>query len=158
MKHELLSRIAGISLFAMVFLAVANLPAAQAAGPSGPCSGVILSGSYGFSQEGTLAVLGPATAVGMFTSDGRGSITGTETIAVASQYLIFPDQFTGTYTINPNCTGTLAYIVTMPDGQKMPRSAAFVITGLLLDEIKIMSTDKGDAFAGVARRIGFKTN
>ena len=58
-------------------------------------------------QLGTLNGL-PATQVNRIVSDGNGSATGSGT-AVVNGVVSFP-VITATYTINPDCTGTLTSV------------------------------------------------
>ena len=72
------------------------------------CTNASLKGSYAFKVDGTnvsnpYLPLGPFAAVGKNTYDGRGHMTGV--IIVSSNGSIIPATYTGTYTVNSNCTG-----------------------------------------------------
>jgi hypothetical protein len=72
------------------------------------CTNASLNGSYAFKVDGTNVTnpylpLGPFAAVGKNTYDGRGHMRGV--ITVSSNGSIIPATYTGTYTVNANCTG-----------------------------------------------------
>jgi len=72
------------------------------------CSNASLKGSYAFNVDGTnvsnpYLPLGPFAAVGKNTYDGRGHLRGV--ITVSSNGSIIPATYTGTYTVDVNCTG-----------------------------------------------------
>ena len=72
------------------------------------CTNASLNGSYAFKVDGTNVAnpylpFGPFAAVGKNTYDGRGHMNGV--ITVSSNGSIIPATYTGTYTVNANCTG-----------------------------------------------------
>ncbi len=69
------------------------------------CSNASLSGSFGFTATGTVASVGPVAQVGRQTFDGEGNTAGTGTISANGN--ILRGTFTGTYTVDPDCTGSL---------------------------------------------------
>ena len=84
------------------------------------CSNHTLRGDYGFLASGERR-LGPTlekfTASGVWTFDGGGAFTfgagdGLHGALTGSQPTA--EGLTGTYTINPNCTGTLAFQPPLP--------------------------------------------
>ena len=74
------------------------------------CSLAGAAGNWSFTDSGSVIGVGPRTAVGVFTLDGAGNATNG--IATSSlNGLIYDETFSGTYTVNSDCTGTLtAYI------------------------------------------------
>ena len=64
------------------------------------CSNATLHGSYGFHATGTGFV-----DIGRFVFDGNGGLTGKISIRVTGTN-IGPLQFTGTYSVAPDCTVT----------------------------------------------------
>jgi hypothetical protein len=69
------------------------------------CSDNDMAGGYGFSFHGTnLDLKVSFVMVGRFETDGKGNIKGTESDSVNGRTTRGP--FNGTYTINPNCTGS----------------------------------------------------
>lgn len=89
--------------FAVLFAGV--IPAAHAAN----CSTEKAAGNWGFTLSGTaiLPGAGPVlvAAVGEFEADEIGNLAGTEARSVGGGYA--DETFTGTWTVNPDCTGTL---------------------------------------------------
>ena len=95
-----LTFLAGL-LFAAIMLNAA--PTAQA----GQCSFAGAAGKYGFTLTGTLLLPTgpvPAAAIGGATLDVGGNASGTEARNVGGSFA--DETFTGTYTVNPDCTGT----------------------------------------------------
>jgi hypothetical protein len=74
----------------------------------GVCSDASLQGSYGFRVEGTnvsnsALPSGPFAALGKNTYDGHGVMQGE--IVVSANGAIFSVPYSGTYTLNTDCTG-----------------------------------------------------
>jgi hypothetical protein len=55
-------------------------------------------------SNGSLIGIGPAAATGIVTFDSKGSFSGSQTRSVNGD--VADETFTGTYTINSDCTGT----------------------------------------------------
>jgi hypothetical protein len=81
-------------------LVILSLPIGMQAQDARHCSNETLHGSYGFHATGTGFV-----AVGRFVFDGNGGLTGKLFIRVPGTN-IGPLEFTGTYSVNPDCTVT----------------------------------------------------
>lgn len=114
----------GIAILAGVMIlgfAVANLPGRHIAGASipvvradGGCSVASLKGPYAVARQGTLVTSVPAlglvapapwTEVALVNIDGAGSFSGKATVNIGGAVLS-DVPFTGTYTVNSDCTGT----------------------------------------------------
>jgi hypothetical protein len=84
---------------------VANLP-----GPT--CSEATLQGTYRFDYEG-FEIRGngvvPFSLAGFEVYDGNGQVHGVATTVVNGQIVSRDEPFSGTYNVNPNCTGTVTY-------------------------------------------------
>ena len=84
-----------------------------------------LHGTYVVSGTGTVVGGGPLTAVGLHTWDGHGNTNATYTASVNGN--IFTGvTVTGSYSVNPDCTGSLAEsdgshynFVVSPDGNNL---------------------------------------
>jgi hypothetical protein len=78
--------------------------------PAAACTDASLSGTYGISwgwpQEMYAATGNEAMVVGQLTADGKGNLTGTETVSYEKS--IQTVTVTGTYTVAANCTGTIS--------------------------------------------------
>ena len=93
-----------ISFFLGITLLALFASHAQAA----PCSLNGAAGKYGFTLTGvviTQAGAIPIAAVGGANLDASGNATGVESRSVGGGFA--DETFTGSYTVNPDCTGTL---------------------------------------------------
>jgi hypothetical protein len=69
------------------------------------CSNASLHGSYGLHATGTSSASTDFAAVGRFTFDGKGNLTGKLFVRIGGNN-IEPPAFSGTYSVNPDCTMT----------------------------------------------------
>ena len=100
MKHKVVHTCLA-TLFAIGL--VVSIAAPAHAG--GRCSLALSAGHFGFTDNGTVVGIGPRTAVGVFTLDGAGSLVdGVATSSLNGS--IAQETFSGTYTVNTDCTGT----------------------------------------------------
>lgn len=70
------------------------------------CSLAHSAGHWSFTDNGTVVGVGPRTAVGVWTLDGHGNLLN----GVAASSLngsIASETFSGTYTVNSDCSGTV---------------------------------------------------
>jgi hypothetical protein len=112
---------AAILLSTLVVLGIA--PNAQAQ-PS--CSKASLSGSFGYTNRGTIVAppLGLFSGVGRQTFDGKGNTEATATVSVNGE--IYQAAIKGTYVVNPDCTGSMTLSVSA-GGQQFTNQVDFVI-------------------------------
>lgn len=68
------------------------------------CSKAGVEGKWGFSTNGSIPAIGPVAATGLFNQDREGNITGSQTRSLNGD--IADETFTGTATVNSDCTGT----------------------------------------------------
>ena len=104
MRHSSIAKTFTIAAISGLVLGMA--PAARADDKG--CSNSSLDGTYAYTGTGFIVTpafaAGPFAEVGTQTFDGKGA---TSTTLTASQNgNIFQTTFTGTYTVNPDCTGT----------------------------------------------------
>jgi hypothetical protein len=98
------------------------------------CADLKLTGCYGFSHSGAMMIVPesagqpvPMASVGVFYLDGRGNLIGHETVNFGGTP--FDAEISGTYTVNPDCTGTATICATPSDGSGAIESTiSFVIT------------------------------
>ena len=95
------------TIAALTALALSIAPTATAADKG--CSNASLTGTFVRRDTGTIlsppAAAGLIAVVGTFTFDGNGNLTGA---GVSSQHgNIVHGTSTGTYTVNPDCSGTI---------------------------------------------------
>lgn len=100
---------------ALIAWALAILPGVATAQPR--CS--TLEGSYAFTASGTFPIAGPPSVfapfsvIGIQTFETGGTFTLTESGTFPGSVLRSA-RLSGTYTLNPNCTGTM--VLKFPDG------------------------------------------
>jgi hypothetical protein len=130
------------TIVAVVALAVTAAPAAKAADRA--CSNATLSGNYSDQDTGTIVGVGPFAGVNVDTFDGNGNLTISGISSLNGS--VGPGVETGTYQVNPDCTGT--YTVS---GGGITVDAFFVIDhdG---NELQIVITDPGTVINCVARK------
>jgi hypothetical protein len=105
------------------------------------CTNSSLSGSFGYTSVGTLIgpEAGPFVQVGRQTFDGKGNTNAAATTSVNGNS--FPVTINGTYSVNPDCTGSMGVTV----------HADFVITSNGT-EFRGMVTDLGSAVTVVGKK------
>ena len=95
------------TLAAVTALALAISPTAKADNKG--CSNDNLRGTFAYTSTGFIVTpkdfAGPFAEIGTQTFDGSGGTTATATLSQNGN--IVPVTMTGTYTVNPDCTGTL---------------------------------------------------
>ena len=110
------------------------------------CSNADLHGVYSFVASGTLGSASFATA-GQTTYEGNGNVTGL--IQISLNGAVTPVlAWSGTYTVDPNnCTATKTAVI-----PGIGTVHFFVTAGDHFNELRFMSTDKGTAITGTARK------
>jgi hypothetical protein len=137
MNCKLAARFAG---FALLVLGASTLGFAQSDSPR--CNAGLIAGSYGFTLTGNKLAgngpIGPQVGVAMTHFDGDGSLTQIDTVTIAGKVVA---DFThtpanGTYSVNPDCTGT--FTLDFTDGRP-PVVANFVVVknGMEIDAVVI---------------------
>jgi hypothetical protein len=140
MKHPNTAK--ALTTLAVLALALTAGPTARAANRE--CSNATLSGTYSDQDTGYIIGVGPFAGVNLDSFDGKGHITISGMSSLNGD--VSPGVETGTYTVNPDCTGT--YTV---EGGGLTIDAFFVIDqdG---NELKIVITDPGNVIDCVARK------
>ena len=108
------------------------------------CTNASLNGPYGFYRTGSTPA-GPLAALGSLTFDGKGVVTGSQSVSRNGAYT-FDVPIMGPYVLNEDCTGKLL----APDG--VTEVARVVVTHRGRG-FYIMSESAGNAVYGVGRRI-----
>jgi hypothetical protein len=125
------------------------------------CSLSQTAGKWGFSTNGTVVGIGPRVSLGIFTLDNSGNLLHGK--ATASLNGVVTDEvFSGTYSVNSDCTGKLAVDVFDPSGNKLFTATLDLVFDEDVREMRAMYTSAvtptGVALAPViavdARRIG----
>jgi hypothetical protein len=106
-----------LNLLAGLLFATVALSAPQAA-QAGQCSLAGVAGKWGFTTSGTVVGIGPRASLGIFTLDGSGNlIRGKATASLNGS--VTDETFSGTYTVNPDCTSKLAIDIFNLAGNKI---------------------------------------
>jgi hypothetical protein len=91
-------------------LLIGRFTAQPVARAQGGCTVANLKGAYGLAVNGFFydnqGSQGVYSSAGLALADGNGGITGTDTVNVDGS-ATRGRQFTGTYTVNADCTGTM---------------------------------------------------
>jgi len=100
------------SLLAVSMFYAQSVVAQEQSGKVKECSNASLRGSFGYTGTGTLLdsyvpppLAGPFAEVGRQTFDGKGNTDATATLSANGN--IVKVTIAGTYTVNPDCTGTM---------------------------------------------------
>jgi len=107
------------------------------------CSDTTLSGCFGITWTGdcvTCDLVGPRAGVGQITFNGQGGLSGSVTKSKDGN--IGQATATGTYTVNPDCTGS----ATITDSDGEARNFSFVIVETFIVgaiEVFGIQTDSG---------------
>lgn len=146
MKHNTIVNTFRIA--AITALALGMAPMTKAADKG--CSNATLKGAFVHSGTGFItappAQAGPFAHVSVQTFDGKGVLTSTGFVSVNGN--IIPTTETGTYTVNPDCTGTGTLFVS-PIGLT---SRVFFVIDDGGNGLQVISTDPGLVVTGFSRR------
>lgn len=96
-----------IEVLGPILLAAFSLVTVSPSAEARSCSAAKTAGKYGFTLSGVVILpTGPVpiAAVGRAVLDADGTASGTESRSVGGSFA--DETFTGTYTVNPDCTGT----------------------------------------------------
>jgi hypothetical protein len=143
MKTYLTSRILMAGVAAMIGTDLAS----AADGDGRNCSLKTLNRSYGVKVDGwygSAAPFLPGSVVGAITFDGNGKYTQTVTIAAVLYGVVRGVTMSGTYTVNPDCTGTMT-----SDNDRFHFDLVIVSNG---DEVFVINTDPPYLQTGVFKR------
>lgn len=115
------------------------------------CSNNTLEGSFGFTLSGkNIALNGDYVLVGRLEADGKGGYKGTGSQSANGR--VAHAEFTGTYTVNADCTGT-AEILFANSGVKAQIDFVLVADG---NEIYLMDSGGKTVEYGAAKRLFFR--
>jgi len=137
-----------VAVFAIAF--VLGITPGALAGDKG-CSNASLKGTFAHTITGSTSAPppfgGPFGGVGRTTYDGNGRVSGTQTVNVNGNVL--RQTYSGTYTVNPDCTGSSTLTFDIPMG--LVGHGDFVIDDNG-NEIRSVESDPGSVITSVGRR------
>ena len=111
------------------------------------CSNESLRGDYGFQIRGTIVGFGPIVGVALLTFDGDGNFVQTDDVSVNGAPIL-DRPGTGTYTVNPDCTGTET--LNLPGNQTVHTTFVIAANGNeIFDEV----TDPHVVITGIGKRV-----
>jgi hypothetical protein len=76
-----------------------------------------VTGKWGFTTNGTVVGIGPRASLGILTLDGAGNLNGKATANLNGS--VSDETFSGTYMVNPDCTGKFAFDIFNLSGNKI---------------------------------------
>ena len=136
-----------------IALTLGIAPQAQAGTDKG-CSNASLEGTFAYTVAGS--VLAPPQFAGLFASvgaqtfDGNGGTTATATVSLSGN--ILKVTITGTYTVNPDCTGSMTLNISSQNPPVSLTNHAFFVIEDSLAGFRAIQTDQGVVVSGTARR------
>jgi hypothetical protein len=153
MKRSTIAKTFTIAAVAAFALGIAPTAKAQS------CSIVTLNGTFSYKGTGNIvsppAFAGPIDEVGTLTFSGNGVVTGSGVLNQGGT--ANPVTKTGTYTVNPDCTGTFTVQYSLGFSSQFffvidsiePVGLAFVRG----NELQILCEDAGVVLDSIARRL-----
>jgi hypothetical protein len=116
------------------------------------CSSQTIRGSYGISTTGSILFGGPVglvADVGVVTFDGNSGASQTSTVSLNGT-IIHRSSLSGSYTVNPDCTGDLSLVLPAPTGTTTSTSQFVIVRNG--EELQTIVTGAGRVLAGNAKR------
>jgi hypothetical protein len=124
---------------------------AHAGENEGKCTLATVKGLYMFAQSGYTTVSGslvPEGVTGKDIFDGKGKFESLATISIGGD-IIPGDAAPGTYTVNPDCTGTVTVQMKPP----VPDVHLDIFVAPDGDKLFTIQTDSGNVLAGTEQRV-----
>jgi len=140
MKRYSLTKTCTVAAVAVLALGISPLAKADNKG----CSNATIKGTFAHTASGfeiaPPSIAGPVAGVGTDTFDGKGGVTTSAMVSVNGN--IIPITATGTYKVNPDCTGT--YVI--------PGTTLFFVIADSGNEIHAICVDPGVVLNHTFRR------
>jgi len=140
-----MNKVSVARLGALALLALGSLVLANAQTNSPACNNQLIAGNYGFTVQGTKlgghGPVGQQVGIALTYFDGLGGLSQIDTVTIAGTVVadFTHTPATGTYTVNPDCTGT--FTINFTDGRP-PVVTSFVVVSNG-DEIDTVVTSAG---------------
>jgi hypothetical protein len=136
MKPNSACKILGTISLAVLFILL--VPTARAQDET-RCSNVTVAGKWGFTTNGTVVGIGPRDSLGIFTLDEAGNLLNGKATASLNGS-ITDEAFSGTYTVNPDCTGKLTIEIFDLLGNKILTATLAIVFDDNVRELRAMFT------------------
>jgi hypothetical protein len=134
-KHDLVRTLSFVTLL----LGCVTAAAAQG-GPA--CSTARVAGEWGYTKTGTIylptGAVAPFGSIGTFALDADGYVEGRQLASVAGG--ISGGELYGTFTIDPDCTGTMTVSVYDPSGNLLRTISMSVVVDDKARELRALVT------------------
>jgi hypothetical protein len=145
-------RVSGAFFWSVIFLFAAGMGGESALRAQDACTAQSLNGAYTYTLHGSyvgdqFGDLFDFSAAGRFVADGGGSFSGAET-ASQGETITRGAKYTGTYTVNDDCTGSAAF---RDSSGKVFANLDLVITSNG-KEIELIETDQGTNISGTGHQ------
>lgn len=123
------------------------------------CRNATLNGTFSYKGTGTIvspaALAGPIDEVGTLTFNGNGVVTGAGVLNQGGTST--PETKTGTYTVNPDCTGTFTVQYSLGFSSQfffvIDSSQMVGVAYVRGTELQILCEDAGVVLDGIARSL-----
>jgi hypothetical protein len=152
-KPVLLRAIQGALATGLIALGAASVPRGVTAQDQRACGNATLRGDYGFIVSGIRAVGPVATEMfvgtGLQTYDGNGGFTQVDSANGQLTGAVRDRQASGTYEVNPDCTGTATLIF---PGVPFPIESSFVIVDRGAEVKSAVMSPQSNLVTAIARR------
>jgi hypothetical protein len=103
------------------------------------CSNASVAGRWGFTTNGTVVGIGPRDSLGIFTLDGAGNLlNGKATSSLNGS--VTDETFSGTYSVNPDCTGKFSIEIFDLSGNKLLTATLNIVFDDNVRELRAMYT------------------
>lgn len=103
------------------------------------CSPDSVAGKWGFTTSGTVVGIGPRDSLGVFTLDGAGNLLNGKATASLNGS-VTDETFAGTYSVNPDCTGKLAIVISDLSGNKILTATLDLVFNNNVRELRALFT------------------
>jgi hypothetical protein len=143
-KATVLNRTWAVGAVVLVSL-LAGQPVFAQDEPAPACSTATLTGLYIFDASGFVVNVGPKAVVEFLNMNGDGTLTSVATANVNGTVIAHQVHGSGSYSVNPDCTGTLAF---NPAG---PHFDIYIAP--LGTEFHMIQTDAGQVLAGKVTQV-----
>jgi hypothetical protein len=113
MQHHISRSI--FAIVGLILLCAGFVPAVHAQA----CSHSQVAGKWAFWTNGTVNGIGPRVSAGIFTLNESGNIQNGKATSSLAGVGVAAELFSGTYSVNQDCSGALAVVITDTSGNKL---------------------------------------